>query len=232
MQRDRLKERYRPTLGDLICLHIFTSGEYVDCLWVGIDDPKREPLLERVRAALVLIKTHDPLRYHRLTRDLKRIWVTPLHGPRACFYYRLDACSLNPEYVLAEWMTPELLASTIVHEATHARLWGMGFRYEERVRPRVETVCVRRELAFCSKLPQPEQVRDRAEKALISLRTPTFLSNTALMRSRDDYAVEELHRLGVPNWVISSIFVLRRALGHFFTAVRRVKRYRLVGRAN
>lgn len=213
-------------------LHVFSRGEYVDGLWVGVDDPKREPVLERLRAALVLIKTHDLLRYRRLTRDLKRVWATPLHGPRACFYYRLDACSLNPQYVLAEWMTPELLASTIVHEATHARLWGMGFRYEEEVRPRVEAICVRRELVFSAKLPHGEQVRDWAEKTLISLRTPTFLSNAAFAKSRDDYAVEELRRMGVPSWGIRGVFVLRRVLQPFVAAVRQTKRLRLVRRAN
>jgi hypothetical protein len=76
VQRDPKEERYRPTLADLIMLHVFSRGEYVDRLWVGVDDPKREPVLERLRAALVLIKTYDPLRYHRLTRDLKRIWAT------------------------------------------------------------------------------------------------------------------------------------------------------------
>ena len=232
MQRDPKKERYRPTLGDLLFLHVFSRGEYVDGLWVGVDDPKREPVLERLRAALVLIKTYDPLRYHRLTRDLKRIWATPLHGPRACFYYRLDACSLNPQYVLAVWMTPELLASTIVDEATHARLWGMGFRYEEQVRPRVEAICVRRELVFSAKLSRGEQVRDRAEEALTSLRSPTFLSNAAFAKSRDDYAVEELRRMGAPGWVIRSVFVLRRVLRPFVAAVRQAKRHRLVRRAN
>lgn len=224
MQRDPKKERYRPTLGDLIFLHVFSRGEYVDGLWVGIDDPKRELLLGRLRAALVLIKTYDPLRYLRLTRDLKRIWVTPLHGPSACFYYRLDACVLNPRYVLAETMTPELLASTIVHEATHARLWGMGFRYEEEVRPRVEAICVRRELVFCTKLPHGEQVRDRAEQALTSYCSPTSLSNAVFAKSWDDYAIEELRRMGAPSWVIRSAFVLRRVLRPFVVAARQAKR--------
>lgn len=224
MERDLKKERYRPKLGDLIFLHVFSRGEYVDGLWIGVDHPEREPVLERLRAALVLIKTYDPLRYHRLTRDLKRIWATSLHGPRACFYFRLDACSLNPQYVLAEWMTPKLLASTIVHEATHARLWGMGFRYEEEVRPRVEAICVRRELAFSAKLPNGEQVRDRAEEALMSPRSPTFLSNAAFAKSRDDYAVEELRRLGTPDWIIRSGFVLRRVLRPFHAAVRWAKK--------
>lgn len=228
MQRDPKKERFRPTLNDLIFLHVFSWGEYVDGLWVGVDDPGHELVLDRLRAALVLIKTYDPLRYRRLTRELKRIWVTPLHGPRACFYYRLDACVLNPRYVLAETMTAELIAATIVHEATHARLWGMGFRYEEEARPRVEAICVRRELAFSRKLPRGEEVRDKAKKTLISLRTPTFLSDAAFAKSRDDYAVEELRRLGVPDRLIRSAFVLRRALRPFVATIRRVKRHWLV----
>ena len=229
MQRDVKRERYRPTLGDLIFLH-FSRGEYVDGLWLGVDDAKREPVVERLRAALSLIKSYDPLRYHRLTRDLKRIWATPLHGPRACFYYRLDACSLNPQYVLAEWMTPELLAATIVHEATHARLWAMGFRYEEEARHRIEAICVRRELVFSGKLPHGQQVRDRAEEALTRYCTPTSLSNAAFAKSRDDYAMEELRRSGAPEWVSRGVFVLLRILSPFVIAARSLKRHRPVGR--
>jgi hypothetical protein len=129
-------------------------------------------------------------------------------------------------------MTPELLASTIVHEATHARLWRMGFRYEEEARPHVEAICVRRELAFSAKLPDGEQVRDSAEQALMSLRSPTFLSNAAFAKARDDYEVEELRRLGVPDWGIRGLFVLRRVLRPFVAAARQAKRLRLPRRAN
>jgi hypothetical protein len=33
--------------------------------------------------ALSLIKTYDPLRYRRLARDLKCVWVLPVHNPTA-----------------------------------------------------------------------------------------------------------------------------------------------------
>jgi len=235
VQRDAKKERFRPTLGDLFILHFLSKGEYIDGLWVGVQTPDREQyklLLERLRAALVLVRTYDPLRYRRLTCYLKRIWVTPVHGPRACFYYRLDACVLNPQYVLRDTMTPAHLAAAIVHEATHARLWGMGFRYEEEARPRIEAICVRRELAFSRKLPHGEEVRDWVEQTLISLRSPTFLSKAELAKSRDDYAIEELRRLGVPDRMIRGIFVLRRVLRPFIAATRQVKRYRSARRAN
>jgi len=233
--RDAKKERFRPTLGDLIILHVLSKGEYIDGLWVGVQIPDREQhklLLERLRAALVLVKTYDSLRYRRLTCYLKRIWVTPVYGPRACFYYRLGACVLNPCYVLRDTMTPEHLAATIVHEATHARLWAMGFRYEEKARPRIEAICVRRELAFSRKLPHGDEVRDWVEQTLIYLRSPTFLSNAELAKSRDDYAAEELRRLGVPDRVIRGIFVLRRVLRSFVAATRKVKRYRSARRTN
>jgi hypothetical protein len=232
VKKDPKKERYRPTLGDLIMLHVFSRGEYVDGLWVGVDDPKREPVLERLRAALVLVKTYDPLRYRRLTRDLKRIWATPLHGPRACFYYRLDACVVNPRYVLAATTTPEILASTIVHEATHARLWKMGFRYQEEARPREEAICVRRQAVFSLKLPHGKQVHDEAEQRLAALQSPTFLSNAAFAQSRDEYGIEELRRLGTPEWAIRSIPVVRRVLRPFRAAANQVRRYRSVRRAN
>ena len=66
VQRDAKKERFRPTLGDLFILHVLSKGEYIDGLWVGVQTPDREQyklVLERLRAALVLVKTYDPLRY-------------------------------------------------------------------------------------------------------------------------------------------------------------------------
>src|SRR2546427_9194317 len=42
------------------------------------------------------------------------------------------------------------LASTLVHEATHARLDRLGFRYAAERRARIEGICFRREIAFRS----------------------------------------------------------------------------------
>lgn len=103
--------------------------------------------MDRVEEALALIKRYDRLQYDRLSRDLKRVWVHVLHGIRGEAFV---TCELDARSVQPETTSPELIASTIVHEATHSRLLRCGIGYEEAVRARVEAVCLRRELAFAA----------------------------------------------------------------------------------
>jgi hypothetical protein len=219
MRRDLNKRRKRgPRLLDRLMLRLST-GEQFDRLWIGALDDEPEPMLHRLREALQLIKTYDPLRLARLTRDLKRIWVSPI-ASIACFNYRLDACQLNERFVLAETTTPELLASAIVHEATHARIWGYGIGYEAGLRPRVEAICVRRQLAFAGKLPNGQRSREWAE-ATLAWCNRTNLSSAAGSRRRDDWKVEELRRRGFPDSIIRGMFALRRAIRAAMSFVRR-----------
>ena len=223
MQRDPRKERKRPRLDDRIALRLFSTGEYLDGLWVGTENQsKPESVLERLREALALIKTYDPLRYRRLTSDLKRIWATPVYTQGGCFVSRLEACILHPRCV--ETTTTELLASMIVHEATHARLSGLGFGYEEELRPRIEAMCVRREIAFAAKLPDGSQVREWAAQKLLSYCIPAPLSNAARARQHDDHFITEARRLGIPDWVIRGLFMLRVVLRPLVAAARWAKK--------
>ena len=198
-----------------------STGEQFDGLWIGTFD-KPELALRRLREALQLIKTRDPLRYARLTRDLKRIWVFSISTP-ACFNYRLDACQLDERFVLAEATTPELLASAIVHEATHARLWNCGVGYDEALRPRVEAICVHRQVAFAKKLPDGQQSREWAEQILASS-DPATLSNASFWKRNYDWQIEEARRLGIPDWVVRAMLVLRRLIWSVIRFTRWAKR--------
>lgn len=143
-----MRQRQRHRLVDRLELRLST-GRRVDGLWVGVAiGSERELILRRVEEALRLIQKYDRLRYDRLVRDLERVWVRDIPGTRGSFDQPLRACSLDRVFVLAEKSCPELIAATIVHEATHARLDHCGIGYEEELRPRIEATCFRRELAF------------------------------------------------------------------------------------
>jgi hypothetical protein len=117
-------------------------------MWVGTYFQRNaEQVMRRVEETLRLIKTYDERRYKRLISDLSRVWVRLVPGGLGKYTHSLRACELDERFVLAETSPPEMIAATIVHEATHARLWRFGFGYDENVRGRVEAVCVRRELA-------------------------------------------------------------------------------------
>ena len=160
----RTADTERPRAGFINRIELrWSTGRQIDGLWVGdffrskADD---DTCLQRVEQALNLIKLCDPVRYHRLLRDLKRIWVTLVTDGLAEFDEALAACKLDERFVLDDATSVEQIAATIVHEATHARLAGYGIAYDEPIRHRVEAICLRREIAFANKLPNGAEVRE------------------------------------------------------------------------
>lgn len=195
-----------PSLIDRIALRLSTS-KIIDGLWVGIWEDESEPYFRRVEDALSLIKACDRVRYDRLTRDLKRVWVLLLAGPRGSFRVSLGACLLDSRFIIGE--TSDAIASVIVHEATHARLRHCGFGYEEGVRSRIETVCVRRELAFSRLLPNGDRVRQWAEEKLKWCASPENYSDAALDQQHVEGSLQALRHLGTPDWIGRTIVPLR-----------------------
>ncbi|MGX9142716.1 hypothetical protein [Mesorhizobium sp. 128a] len=104
--------------------------------------------VDKIVEALGLIKNFDPIRYTHLRRDVGQILVTTLPASVAQWGESLKACELDERYLTREGTTPAHIASTIVHEATHARLMRCGIGYEETLRDRVERVaCAERSLS-------------------------------------------------------------------------------------
>jgi hypothetical protein len=190
----------RPDLADRLALR-FSTSRYVDGLWIGAWEDEPESILRRIEEALSLIKRYDRVRYERLIRDLKRVWVVVLPGDLANFDYKIRTCRIDTRYCLAATTTPELIATTIVHEATHARLWRCGIRYEEAQRPRIEEICLRREIAFAAKLPNGEDARDQAERTLALCATGAYWTSAAFRERYIEGSVEAVRYLGAPGWL-------------------------------
>lgn len=182
----------------------FSKSSTTDGLWIGTTESKPYPALRRVEDALQLVKRYDTLNYFRITRNLDRIWVHLLPSAQAHYDRSLNACALDERYVLNETMTLEQIASTIVHEATHARLEGWGIQYLEAMRIRIESICLRRELSFLNKLPATEALRDEIARTLewcVAGEDDYFAD--ASFRARDeDGQIETLRHLNAPDWII------------------------------
>ncbi|AWC22437.1 hypothetical protein CO731_01895 [Aminobacter sp. MSH1] len=170
----------------------------IDGVWVLASEMAN---LERVETALNLIREHDPVRHGRLIRDLEQIWVWAIPGSVGRFRHLGWTCDLDKQFV--ETTAPDLIASVIVHEATHARLFRMGIGYEEAIRERVEQICLRRELAFARKFPNEIAVQ-WAEASLHSL--PDLSDERFAQRRGEDYRALFL-RNGVPRWLVSFVIV-------------------------
>lgn len=182
----------------------------VDGLWIGalLEGDKAETALKRVEDALSLIKTYDRPRYEHLRRDLERVWILVLNGSLASYNEKLRTCELDPRHVLDENASLEVVAATIVHEATHARLLRFGIGYDEEKRSRVEAVCFRRERAFAARLPNGEQVREIAERQLTRCTTNDYWTDAAFNARFLDDGIAALRYLGAPEWLVRSLPLL------------------------
>ncbi|AZN96408.1 hypothetical protein EJ066_03390 [Mesorhizobium sp. M9A.F.Ca.ET.002.03.1.2] len=162
---------------------------------------------DRVAAALQLIQEFDPVRYRRLVRDLKQIWITTIPGAAGRFVKSTSTCELDERFVLGKYTVVEQVAGAIVHEATHARLDQRGISYEEKLRDRVEQVCMERELAFAAKLPDGSRIRQWVEARQ---KEPSDYSDVALDASRIQSARAALLHLNTPSWFADMIVFFAR----------------------
>jgi hypothetical protein len=130
-------------------------------------------------------------------------------GGLAHFDVTIWACVLDERYVASANTTIEDIASTIVHEATHARLWRRGFTYSQERRSRIEAICFRRERAFAAKLLQGEIVRDHAERRLKGYSGQEYWTDEAFRARYEEGIVKAMEYLGVPKWLMPALWTLR-----------------------
>jgi hypothetical protein len=223
MRQIQVKRADSPNFMDRLALRLSTA-RYVDGLWVGTWEDNPEPILRRIEDALALINRYDRIRYNRLVRDLHRVWVIILPAALGSFDSKLYACKIDTRFVLADTTTPELIASTIVHEATHARLWRRGIGYEQAQRPRIEAICFRREIAFAAKLPDGGQVRDMAERTLTLCADQSFWTNAAFYERHVEGSFEGMRYYGTPEWLIRILRVLLPGIRRLVQGLARLRR--------
>ncbi|WP_342708834.1 hypothetical protein AAFG13_28030 [Bradyrhizobium sp. B124] len=199
------KQRHKPPqvrlrLVDRIELAISTSRHF-DGVWIGSWRGSPEDLT-RVEGALSLIKQHSPLDYARITGVLERIWVhLTVHGLGE-YRHSLKACILDERYVADSATTVERIASTIVHEATHARLERYGIEYKQELRTRIEAICFRRELALAARLPNGAELQQEIAHSLEWYQAnPGQFSDAQFRENHLSGGIEALRHLGTPDWL-------------------------------
>jgi hypothetical protein len=191
-----------------------STGHTVDGLWIGasVDDSKVALTLERLEAALSLIKVHAPRRYHRMLQDLSRIWVRLLPGSRGSFNRAARACQLDTRFALDESVSIPEIACVIIHEATHARLASRGITYDEARRRRIELVCRRQELRFALCVPDTSELQEQLQSWLIAPPEASLWTNSAMAQARVDGVAAGLLHLGVSQWAVALLLSFRRTV--------------------
>lgn len=151
-----LWEGYRLSVGSVVAagerfLCATASYRRVEGINVGVvSDEAAEQYWEKVADALALIRSLDPKRFERIRRDVERVLVLPARNPQ--FWTRRWTCMLDE--ALVRNRSAALVASAVVHEATHARLQRAGIRVWPDLIVRIEARCTREEIAFASRLPR------------------------------------------------------------------------------
>jgi hypothetical protein len=115
----------------------------------SVDDPRRTNALGRVAAALSLVETHDPRRLKRL-REGSTVLLLYMFGKNM---FVAPANVIVLDLLGIESKTDRHLASTIVHESTHARLWLAGVAPNRSTIEREERRCIEEQIAFVRRLP-------------------------------------------------------------------------------
>jgi hypothetical protein len=221
------KESYKPRQVLLRLLDrrelAMSTARHVDGIWIGTWGGNPEDLT-RVEGALSLIKQHSPLDYARIRRELERIWVHILFTGAGQYKHSLKACVLDERYVADPATTVERIASTIVHEATHARLDRYGIEYKEELRTRIEAICDRRQLAFAVRLPNSAELQQEIAQGLeLCQANPGLFSNAQLRKRYTMGVTKALRYLGGPEWLIRANLTLVSILiwaGKLFRSAR------------
>lgn len=157
---------------------------------------EKEAIFHKLHGAILLVKIYAPVMFSQLCTDVESILVFGNSSHLGRYINKLRLVELYDEYVYKPETTIEMIASTIVHEAQHARLFRLGIGYEEAIRYRVERLCFLAERLFGLRIPNGEQVINHANNQLNNNYDGRF-SNEA--KSEANFKV--LEELGCPMWI-------------------------------
>ena len=158
----------------------------------------------KVERALTLIHACDPRSFNRLSRLVDGVFVFGDVGPQAYWSERTRLITIQEAHVMNPRASPGEIASTLVHETTHAWLDAKGFSYDAECRQRVEAICVRSELAFARKVPDSGRIVSAAEWRL-ALPASHWTDAGFTQRAR-----QQLRSIGIPKWLARVLLRVRR----------------------
>ena len=145
---------------------------------------ERDLVFRKVEEALEAIEAYAPVRFAALRSDFRQILIRGRPDEVAHYDSEHQVCEIFVGWITSDDVTPESIASAIVHEAEHARLWRLGFRYTPDGQARIERTCHRAERVFAGRLPTGAALAAAAQLGMDV--QPQFYSEEArLQRERD-----------------------------------------------
>ena len=140
---------------------------------------------------------YDPNRLARIKRDLGAVLVWPFTaaGAVAEFHGDVGICALYS--VAGKDVSAPLVALSIVHEATHARLACIPVTSDSL--PRMERVCLEQELTFARNIPE----KRAALAAYVENRVASFDPTAYTQRARIQRGLQVLDEEGAPRALLA-----------------------------
>lgn len=119
-------------------------------------DIATDAVLSRLDEALALLEQYEPRRTRHLARDLAQILISR-YPCRGAYFGDSRTCLTELTFLARRDISPAVVASSILHEGTHARVAEfrrrVGGQMRQEDRAREERLCRRAEIAFGQALP-------------------------------------------------------------------------------
>lgn len=193
LQRREYIVRGRPVL-------VVTSPYYPDIT------PER--VIDRLESAFDLIERYQPIKYRRLMKDFAGFVIR--RYPTRGAYFPDGRCLVELTFIGNERFSDEEIASTIVHEAVHARLHQTGCQYHEGVRARHERLCRRAELALARAVPNGDIIAARAA-AVLDASDDDVAPDIDWKEAWHQVAIADFRGMSAPAW-LKKIMARRRGI--------------------
>lgn len=117
--------------------------------------PNHDAVAAKLGRALTLLKSVRPGLAKRSMQSIRRVVVWRGNSE---YWSSTHACAVDAK-LFGDDYPDYVLASTLVHEATHARLDRADLQWREDLRARVEQICTNQQIDFAKLVPGTERYR-------------------------------------------------------------------------
>ena len=162
-------------------------------------------VLESLGKCLDLLERYLPQKFNDMTRDVKKVYVTrklkalDATNAQAVFISEINSIELPITLFISEIEYKyriEYIASLILHEAQHARLFRFGFNGDRKFLGREERICYTLQRRFGCKLKNGSEIVKFCDVAL-SVDLEKYYSTEAFITRQ----IKALESRDVPNWI-------------------------------
>ncbi len=168
----------------------------VQCsIWPVASKSEQVIAKEKLECALVLIKKYTPVKFSDLVKDVSGVLVAGIPTFHGQYIKDLKLIELYDEFVIDPNTTAEELASTLIHEAQHGRLFRLGYGYDEGIRGRIEALCFRSERLFGSRIPNGIKIVENADVWLSGNYDERFTN-----KGNREAHLNALDNIDIPRW--------------------------------